>query len=121
MKNLTREGIVPLASLVESLRSKHARTAFAGIEKLIEQAILILEVSLERVFDPHGRQSWLQTHCAHDRVPFDVPQHAVCDYRDRRYASSLASKTAVPKENPRPQQCQGLTLSPSSDTTLSDG
>jgi len=71
---------------------------FAGIEKLVDQIILIADVSLQQVFDKHGRQFWLHAHGVHHCLLPNMQQNAVCHCNCRGHAEGLASKPAFSKK-----------------------
>jgi hypothetical protein len=89
-------------------QQKNSRQSFfAGIEKLIDQVILISDVSFQQVFDKQGRQFWFYAHCLHHRRPLDVQQNAVSQSCCRRHAEKLTSKTTFAKEIALAQDAKG--------------
>src|SRR5271166_3996847 len=84
---------------------------FAGIEKLIDQIVLISDVPLQQILDEHGRQFWFPTHGKHHRLLLDMKQDAVCHCGCRRHADDLAGKTAFSKEIPFAQNAKSRLFS----------
>ena len=80
-------------------QQKNSRQSlFAGVEKLIDQIILISDVPLQQIFDKHGRQFWLQAQSMHHRLLLNMQKNAVRHSNRRRHARELTRKTALSKE-----------------------
>ncbi len=76
------------------------QSLFAGIEKLIDQIVLISDVSFHQVLDEDGRQLWVPTHGMQHRLLLDMKQDAVSHCGCRRHADDLTGKTTFAKEIP---------------------
>jgi hypothetical protein len=80
-------------------QQKNSRQALlAGVEKLIDQIVLIPDVSLQQILNEHGRQFRFQTQRFHHRRLLNVEQDAVRHCDGRRHAGKLAGKTTFSEE-----------------------
>jgi len=97
-------------SLFSELRHQQkdpGKPLFTGVEQLIDQIILISDVSSQQVLQKYGRQLWLQPHCLHHRLPLDVQQDTLSRRDRRRHAQQLTSETTFPKEIAFAQNANG--------------
>src|ERR1700730_7675680 len=89
-------------------QQKHTyQSFFAGIKKLVDQIILISDVSLQQIFEKYGRQFLFQTQCTHHCLLLDMQKDAVGHRGCRRHAQKLTGKTAFSKEITFAQNAKG--------------
>src|SRR5450432_785496 len=91
-------------------QKRSRQTLFAGIEKLINQILLITDVSLQKILYKHGRQFGFQTHGEHHRLFLDVQKNAICHGSRGSHTQKLTSKTTFPEEIAFPQNTESRFL-----------
>ena len=76
-------------------QQKNARQSlFAGIEKLVDQIILVSDIPPQEVLHEQSRQFWLQSHFTPEGGFLDIQKNAICQGRRGRHAYKLTGEAA---------------------------